>query len=146
MKMIYGNVPVKNLHITKHDVSTNDATMVASDLQVGVTAYARGVKVIGTGKCFEFAFYGRLRSNDSLIIPINEINIIHISSLDYPVQSTVKLVDMQYLDFSIEQAIGNIVFNGLEYPIYASVQNNELHISCDIDAYFEIFFGKDNYV
>lgn len=146
MKMIYGGTPVKSLKVKHYEMDTNSCDMIASDLQTGKTAVARGQKITGTGKSFEFAYYGRLMSNDSLIIPINEINIVHVSSLDYPVHSTVKLLDMKYLDFSTEQIIGNLIFNNLEYPVSVLVQNNEISIFCDIDANFEIFFGKDNYI
>lgn len=49
MKLCLGNTPVKSLNIRKLDVDTNDATIVASDMQSGTVAYAKGQKVTGTG-------------------------------------------------------------------------------------------------
>lgn len=38
--------------------STYDADITPENMQRGMTAYAQGIKVIGTGKAFEFAEYG----------------------------------------------------------------------------------------
>lgn len=146
MKMIYGGVPVNSLNVHHFEMDTNDCTMVASDLQAGVTAVARGQKITGTGKTFEFAWYGRMTSNDSFIIPANAVNIVHISSTDYPIHSIVQLSDMKALDFNTPQVIGNLIVDNLQHSISVYVQNNEIFIICDIDTSFEIFFGKDNYV
>lgn len=48
MKCYLGISPVKSLNIRKLDVDTNDATIVASDMQTGSIAYAKGQKVTGT--------------------------------------------------------------------------------------------------
>lgn len=39
---------------------TYDADIISADMQRGRIGYAQGKKVIGTGRCFEFAEYGRL--------------------------------------------------------------------------------------
>lgn len=145
MKLMYGNVPVKNLHITKHDVSTNDATMVASDLQAGVTAYARGQKITGTGKSFEFADYGGFNTNLPIIID-NTINVIEITSTIYPIKSTIPLSDMKNTDFSVSQTIGVVIIDSVEYPVIVSISNGMLTLSCDKTVTLEVFYGKDNYV
>lgn len=49
MKLCLGSTPVKSLNIRKLDVDTNDATIVASDMQSGSIAYAKGQKVTGMG-------------------------------------------------------------------------------------------------
>lgn len=145
MKLMYGNVPVKNLHITKHDVSTNDATVVASDLQAGVTAYARGQKITGTGKSFEFADYGGFNTNLPIIID-NTINVIEITSTIYPIKSTIPLSDMKNTDFSVSQTIGVVIIDSVEYPVIVSISNGTLTLSCDKTVTLEVFYGKDNYV
>lgn len=146
MKLMYGNVPVKSLNIHSYELNTNDCDMIASDLQAGKTAVARGQKIVGTGKSFEFAYCGRIQSNDSLIIPTNTINIVHISSLDYPVHSLIQLSHMTDLDFVNGQVVCNLIVNNVEYPVTVTAANNEVSVACDISVYFEIFFGKDNYV
>ena len=35
--------------------STYDADITPENMQRGMTAYAQGKKIVGTGKCFEFA-------------------------------------------------------------------------------------------
>lgn len=76
--------------------------MVASDLQDGKTAVARGKKIVGTGKSFEFASYGVSRTNVPEFIPAT-INVIEITSLDYPIKSMIALNMMQDIDFSSDE-------------------------------------------
>ena len=42
--------------------STYDADITPENMQRGMTAYAQGKKIVGTGKCFEFAEYGLYRA------------------------------------------------------------------------------------
>ena len=145
MKMMYNGTQIKSLNIKHYELNTNDCDMVASDMQAGKTAVARGKKITGTGKSFEFASYGKLRTNTPTPIP-NNINVIHISSLDYPVQLSVALTDMKNFDFTNAKTIGNITINNVTSPITVSVINNMLNVSCSDTIYLQVFYGKDNYV
>lgn len=142
MKLMKGSTPVKKTMI--HN-DTQDATMVASDLQAGVTCYAKGQKVTGTGKSFEFAFYGAMKTNRSKMLPAT-INVIEITCLTNPVQHTIALSDMKNVDFSVAQTVGNVIVDGIEYPINVQVSNNKMTISCEQALFLEIFYGKDNYI
>lgn len=142
MKLMLGGTPVKKMMI--HN-DTMDATMVASDLQAGVTAYANGQKVTGTGKSFEFAQYGNIRTNDTCPVP-SMINVIAVTSMQYPVKSTFEFGEMKNTDFSVAQKIGVVSINNVEYDILVSVISNMLSITCNQNVDLQIFFGKDNYV
>lgn len=145
MKMLLGNTPVNSLNIHHFEMNTNDCTMVASDLQAGVTAVARGQKITGTGKSFEFAYYGQIETNFPQYIPHN-INIVEISSVNNPVQLTVALSQMKNIDFTIEQIIGTVIVNGTEYDISIQAVDNILTLSCEQNISLQIFYGKDNYI
>lgn len=145
MKMFLGDTPVKSLNIHHFEMDTNDATMFASDLQAGVTAYARGQKIVGTGKCFEFASYGSLRTNTPTPVPSN-INTIQIGCVEYPVQTAITIADSHTVDFSTEKILGNIIINNVAHPISVTMSDNMLTVSCSNTIYLEIFYGKDNYV
>lgn len=145
MKMIYNGTPMKSLNIKHYEMNTNDCTMVASDLQAGVTAFARGKKVTGTGKSFEFAHYGGWKTNSPQYIP-SGINVIEIASIDYPIQLSMPLSDMKNSDFTIPQTIGNIIIDSATYPISVQAANNILTISCDKTVTLQLFYGKDNYI
>lgn len=145
MKMFYGKTPVKSLNIKHYELSTNDCDMIASDLQAGKTAVARGKKITGTGKSFEFAFYGDYEINETAYIP-NNINVIEITSTEYPIQHIVALNNMRDIDFTTEQIIGNVITDGISYPIIVKAVNNFITISCEKNMTLQIFYGKDNYV
>lgn len=145
MKLMYGNVPVKSMNIHSYELSTNDATLKASDMQAGVTAYAKGQKVVGTGKCFEFAMYGSFRTNSGMYVP-NEINVIEIASTEYPVISSIPFNMMGDIDFSNEQVVGQVNIDGSNVEIKARLENNILTLICSNSIYLEIFYGRDNYL
>ena len=145
MKMYLGKTPMKSLNIKHYELSSNDCTMVPSDLQAGITGVAKGKKIVGTGKSFEFAYYGDLTTNSKRYVPTN-INVIEISSIDYPVKSTLQLKHINKVDFSINQNVATVFIDGVEYTLSASVVSNMLTISCEKDIQLQVFYGKDNYV
>lgn len=145
MKMFIGNTPIKSFNINHFEHNTNDATMKASDLQAGITAYARGKKITGTGKCFSFAQYGAWKTNLPDFVP-NTINIIQIGSETHPIKMTVPFQNMKIHDFSSSQKIAEAIVDGNIYSINASVQNGMLNISCDKTIDIELFYGKDEYI
>ena len=145
MKMYYGNTPIKSLNIRHYEMSTNDATMKSSDMQAGVTGYARGKKVVGTGKCFSFATYGGWMTNKSDFIP-ESINTVQIGSVDYPVKMTVSMIGSHSCDFSIPQKVAEVIVDGTTYPITFSVQDGEYLVSCEKNINIELFIGKDEYL
>lgn len=144
MKMIYGGTPVKSLKVKHYEISTNDCDMIASDLQAGKTAVARGQKIIGTGKCFSFAFYGSIPTNLPWIIP-SDFNVIEIACVEYPVQHQILLKDMKDVDFNTEQNIATITINDNVYQIIASFVDGALNLNCDESITLQVFCGKDEY-
>lgn len=145
MKMIYNGAPIKSLNIKHYEMSTNDATLKASDMQSGITAYAKGKKVIGTGKCFEFANYGGFKTNSDIYVP-DDINVIVVSSIDYPIKNAVPLINMYALDFSTSQIIGIVTIDGNDYDLSVTVNDNVLRITCEQTFNLQVFYGKDGYV
>lgn len=145
MKLMYGSVPVKSLNVHSYEMDTNDCTMVASDLQAGVTAVARGQKITGTGKAFSFAMYGGWRTNDSIFIP-TMINAVQIGSVDYPVKMNISMSNMYSHDFTVPQEVAEVVIDGIAYPMTVSVQNGEFLVACDKTISIQLFMGKDEYV
>lgn len=142
MKLMLGNTPVKKMMV--HN-DTQDATMVASDLQAGVTAYAGGRKITGTGKCFSFASYGTMPTN--FPIPIrSDINIIRVASSDYPIQMVIPLGNILNTDFSTIQTVANITINETIHPITIKVSSKMLTVGCNQNIKLELFYGKDEYV
>ena len=144
MKLCLGSTPIKSLNIRKLDVDTNDATIVASDMQSGSIAYAKGQKVTGTGKAFAFASYGDQKTNVAIPVP-NVINVIEISSLECPVQMLVTLSEMKSVDFTTENTIANAVIDGVTYPITAQVTDGNLILGCSQSINLQVFYGKDEH-
>jgi hypothetical protein len=127
------------------EIPTDDATVQPSDVQAGITYYARGEKGVGTGKAFEFANYGSMYTNAPDFVP-TPINVIEIASLDYPIRNLIGLNDMKNTDFSIEQTIGIATIDGNEYPITTRLDGVLLTLSCEKEIRLQVFYGKDNYV
>ena len=133
------------MKVNHYELSTNDCDMVASDLQAGKTAVARGRKITGTGKAFEFACYSKITTNKSMPIPTT-LNIVELASVDYPILHNMTFSDIRETDFSTAQIIGYAVINGVNCPITVQVANNILRVECSEKIDILIFFGKDNYV
>lgn len=144
MKMYYGKTPIKSLNIKHYELDTNDCDMVASDLQAGKTAVAKGRKITGTGKSFEFAAYGTSITNLAEFIP-TLINVVEVASLDYPVKNSIDLNDMKNIDFTTEQTIGIVIIDNVEYPINVKIENSLLTFNCEKSITLQTFYGKDNY-
>lgn len=145
MKMMYNGIPIKSLNIKHYEIDTNSCDVIASDMQAGKTAVARGKKITGTGKSFEFAYWGDLTTNDSRYVP-SDINIIEVSSSEYPVKLNLDLLLMKDIDFTNGQNIATIIINNNEYDLIVSMQSNIMRISCDETIRLQVFYGKDNYV
>lgn len=145
MKMMYNGTQIKSLNVKHYEMDTNSCDMIASDLQAGKTAVARGKKITGTGKSFEFANYGRVDTNVGLFAP-TLINVTEIACLDYPIRASMALNTMKNVDFSITQTIGYVVIDNIEYPITAQVVGVILTFTCEKTIELQYFCGKDNYV
>ena len=145
MKMYLGNTPIKSLNIKHYEMDTNSATMVPSDLQAGVTAFAKGKKVTGTGKSFEFASYGEIDTNTPVFSP-SIINVVEIASVSYPIKLSIELRNMKDTDFLTVQTIGYALIDNVEYPITAQVNGDILTFACEKTIKLQYFCGKDNYV
>ena len=143
--MIYGGVPVNSMKIKHYEMDTNSATVIPSDLQAGVTCFARGQKVTGTGKSFEFANYGLITTNRTYYVP-SDINVIEIASTINPVKLEIRLSDMKNVDFKTEQRVATTLIDGIEYEIRVLCQSNLLKVVCSQTFDLQVFYGKDNYV
>ena len=144
--MIYNGTPINSMKVKHYEMSTADATLKASDMQAGVTAYAKGKKVTGTGKCFSFAMYGNCASNISFPIPVSVINTINISSDNNNVKLAGKMFDFRNFDFTTSQTIATISVDGIDYDIRFKVENNFITISCDKNVTLQVMFGKDDHI
>lgn len=142
MKMYLGDVPVKALYT---HTDTDEGNITAPDMQSGMIAFAKGVKLTGTGKAFAFASYGQISTNKALPVP-SIINFIEVSSLTYPVKTNIALSSMKNTGFSTIQKIGTVTINGTAYDITAQVSNNMLTVGCSKDIDLEVFYGRDEHV
>lgn len=142
MKMYLGDVPVKALYT---HTDTDEGNITAPDMQSGMIAFAKGVKLTGTGKAFAFASYGQISTNKALPVP-SIINVIEVSSLTYPVKMNIALSSMKNTNFSTIQKIGAVTINGTAYDITAQVSNNMLTVGCSKDISLEVFYGRDEHV
>lgn len=143
MKLMLGGTPVKKMMV--HN-DTMDATMVASDLQAGVTAYANGRKVTGTGKAFSFATYGRFIANVGTPIPTSDINTIVMSSTDGAVKMINSIQNMRDLDYSVAKEVAKIMLDGVEYPLTILIANNRITFGCAKSVSIQAMIGKDEFI
>ena len=145
MKMIYGNTPIKSLNIRHYEMDTNSATVQPSDLQAGVTAYARGQKVTGSGKAFAFALYGGCSSNSLIPIPVSTINTVLISASSHTTKMNKTALELQKLDFTVPQEVAVINVDNVDYVVTVQAANNMITLHCDKTVTLQFLFGKDEY-
>lgn len=146
MKMMYGGVPVNSLKVKHYEMNTNSATVQPSDLQAGITCFARGTKVTGTGKAFEFATYGKFPVNRSIPIPTTNINTIVVSSTDGAVKMVDEINNLRDIDFSTAQEIAKITLDGVEHSITVQIINNKITFGCTQSVSVQAMIGKDNFI
>lgn len=144
MKMFFNGTPINSMNAHCLEIPTDDATVQPSDVQAGITYYARGTKGVGTGKSFEFAYYGTTTTNIQEFIP-TLINVVEITGLDYPVKSTIALSNMKNIDFTKEQTIAIAVVDNVEYPITIKIDGYILTFNCEKTIRLSFFYGRDNY-
>lgn len=143
MQLRLGDTKVKALMI--HN-DTSDATLKASDMQAGVTGYANGQKITGTGKAFVFALYGNFSSNEMIPLPVTEINTLVVSCAGNPVKMAATTVVMRDYDFSTDKQVAAVTVNGTDYPITLRVTGGIATFSCDQTVMLQLFVGKDEYI
>ena len=143
MKLCIGSSQVNSLML---HTDSDDATLKSTDLQSGVTAYAKGQKVTGSGKAFSFAFYGGCESNTIIPIPVEAVNTVSVSSAGHPVKMAKPILDVRGYDFSTAKQVATVAVNGTDYPITVKVASRMITVSCDQTVTLQVLFGKDEYV
>lgn len=138
--------------------NTYDADITPENMQRGMTAYAKGKKIVGTGKAFEFAYYGLAKVRAIYGLDENTLygfkkeihecaNIIIISPTgtgDVLFQTT-NIIEMQVgvpVKIGLNSSASSEIFaysDGEYFYIYST----EI---LDINTQFFYFFGKDNEV
>lgn len=142
MKLSIGDTVLKSVMV---HTDSDDATLVASALQSGLSGYAGGQKVVGTGKAFAFAFYGRVFSNDVIPIPISDINTISIASDTNSIRMTDSIVNFREFDFSTAKSVAVVTVNSVDCDVTVQVSNNTVTFTCSQNVGLQIVLGKDDY-
>lgn len=143
MQLRLGDTKVKALMI--HN-DTSDATLKASDMQAGVTGYANGQKITGTGKAFVFALYGSASSDAMIPLPVETINTILLGCANNPIKMVDTVVAMRDYDFSSDKQVATVNVGGTDYPITLRITGGIATFGCSQKVTLQILIGKDEYI
>ena len=156
MSVIIGNKKVRKVGVLT-EPNTYDGNLTPPDMQYGTIGYAQGKRIVGTGKAFEFARYGKTKIKNILDENGNEIygceireggnaNILFITSYkgDAFFQNTmiVALEENSAIEIGKNNTTGSILYafkKGEMLYIYSTTIN-------DIKSQYYYFIGKDNYL
>ena len=137
-----GGTPIKKTMI--HN-DTQDATIQPACMQVGEIGYARGQKIVGTGKAFAYSFYGGIITNIPYSIQ-HRINTVIISSSLYPMKMNMGIMEIQNRENISNLTVGVISINGNDYPITLNINDNSFTFYCEKTIELQGFCGKDEYI
>ena len=146
MKMIYGGTPVNSMKVKHYEIDTNSATVQPSDMQAGVTCFARGEKITGTGKAFAFVFCGGIITNTPYSFPLCGVNTIIISSFSNPIKMDMSINDIRQNETISNLTIGTISIDGIDYPISVTVDDTGFIFYCEKTIEIQGFCGKDEHI
>ena len=141
---------------TKVHTDTDDANVTPINLQRNIIAYAKGKKVVGTAKCFEFAYYGlaKIKEMEGVdgstwygfkISAGKGTNIVRISPTakgDIFTQAinTLELQENEPTKIGVNRTNSSDIFifysDGYAYICSKAIS--------DINTQFYYFIGKDN--
>lgn len=155
MGVVIGNKRVRKVGVLT-EPNTYDGNITAPDMQYGTIGYARGKKIIGTGKAFEKAGYGS--GAVQLLLDENGNEKYGLSIFTKIAPNIVFLVPMTTGDISLQtEYIVDLVNEkvceiGVNHTatgkIFACFEENRLKIYFENienpKTKFYYFYGKDN--
>ena len=156
MSVIVGNKKVRKVGVLT-EPNTYDGNITSPDMQYGTIGYAQGKRIVGTGKAFEFAVYGKIKFSlfddengveryGGKIDDVQDANILLLTHCKGDVLSQKNIII--HLEDLISENIGkNITTNS---DLFVFQRNGKIYVysveTNDKGSQFYYFIGKDNYL
>lgn len=136
MKMMLGTKPIKALSIRN---DSPERGMSAMTRQNGSANFASEQQWMESCQPFCLTASVTMETDHPIAVP-DDMHLVAISSMRYPIQMCLSLRDSKKIDLSIPLEVAQVIVSRKKYPILAQEVDGFLTLSCSKSVLLNVFW------